>query len=816
MSLPRELHVWLQSLGLSSPVKHPKRDFSNGYLVAEILSRYLPSTVLSLHQFRNASSIEGKLGNWELIERLVERQGWDISRREIDQLMHGQPNSHIHFLSRLYSLLTGRSASQFTPPPVSPAAASPTFLAPTASTMVKARLNDADVVGGLLPPLDTASRSAAVTASIASHSDDSRRERSKQARQLRQHMAQQRMTNKAPGAGGSSSATDSASEQQCTLKAITIRQTATPNMTNIASSLIGGGAAHGSKAAVQRSSIAALNAVVINSPLLADYHCDAPFTSLIASLVSPSSQSPFPPLSDELLSELIDSVTADALDSLTTNALHSPKDFYSSLSLLFPLLSLPPLTSLSFQSALTLLSQWGARLRNSDSVLAEAVALDYVLTKLVTLMSVQRDKTHLLLPLLWSFIRDDEDTRRRLMATLQLHIADPVLLLLALSALLTSSMSSATVAAVLPAAAAHYSSDNSVLRALALSLLAPIAASEWHAEAETWWSALSSVSDSDEWCVRAEVVHVCCCLLASTSCGVPVEEVYAVIRRLLAAAISGECAVDDWQTFALSVSVLPHFSTLLGGHAPLRSMFFRLLSSSAAVKQYSLASILPASLPSSTASHLLLFTPDLRSSYSPLLLAQSLLDLLRAARQSSLSACELQLLACAVHDGVDEADQWLETAEGWADVVRELREHVLAAVSVEGQSRYALAILTIALANEQTRGHTLRLFVASPAAPSAFSQVASPLLQSSGDDRDALLEWLWRWVDGQDGVMSEVVRKTVKSWQTSGVLGWSECGLAELLDTIEANSKQQLRAGDSKERMEEEKQQQLTDDDQRV
>ena len=122
---------------------------------------------------------------------------------------------------------------------------------------------------------------------------------------------------------------------------------------------------------------------------------------------------------------------------------------------------------------------------------------------------------------------------------------------------------------------------------------------------------------------------------------------------------------------------------------------------------------------------------------------------------------------------MDEADQWLEAAEGWADVVRELREHVLAAVSVEGQARYALAILTVALANEQTRGHSLRLFVASPAAPSAFSQVASPLLQSAGDDRDALLEWLWHWAEGQDTVMTEVVRKTLSSWQASSELsGW--------------------------------------------
>jgi hypothetical protein len=45
------------------------RDFSNGFLFAEILCRYYPADV-QMHSFENVTSIERKRANWVVLERL--------------------------------------------------------------------------------------------------------------------------------------------------------------------------------------------------------------------------------------------------------------------------------------------------------------------------------------------------------------------------------------------------------------------------------------------------------------------------------------------------------------------------------------------------------------------------------------------------------------------------------------------------------------------------------------------------------------------------------------------------------------------------
>lgn len=105
--LPREILKWIQSLDLSHPVRNTRRDFSNGYLVAEIFSWYFPQEI-EMHSYDNGTSLPCRQGNWSQLQRFFQRHEFDIPKEVIEGTIHCKPNAAALLMEKIYFLLTNR------------------------------------------------------------------------------------------------------------------------------------------------------------------------------------------------------------------------------------------------------------------------------------------------------------------------------------------------------------------------------------------------------------------------------------------------------------------------------------------------------------------------------------------------------------------------------------------------------------------------------------------------------------------------------------------------------------------------------------
>lgn len=117
-TLPREVLRWVQSLDLAYSVKNVKRDFSNGFLVAEIISRYYCKEI-QMHSFDNGTAVIAKKDNWAQIIKILSRIGMFelISEADSGRLIRCEDGAAVEVITRMYETLTQRKITMATKKP---------------------------------------------------------------------------------------------------------------------------------------------------------------------------------------------------------------------------------------------------------------------------------------------------------------------------------------------------------------------------------------------------------------------------------------------------------------------------------------------------------------------------------------------------------------------------------------------------------------------------------------------------------------------------------------------------------------------------
>lgn len=117
-NLPREVLRWVQSLDLAYSVKNVKRDFSNGFLVAEIFSRYYAKEV-HMHSFDNGTAVRVKRDNWAQLIKIFRKVGLVdlLNEEEAFPIICCEEGSAVDFVTKLYETLTQRKIQRTTKKP---------------------------------------------------------------------------------------------------------------------------------------------------------------------------------------------------------------------------------------------------------------------------------------------------------------------------------------------------------------------------------------------------------------------------------------------------------------------------------------------------------------------------------------------------------------------------------------------------------------------------------------------------------------------------------------------------------------------------
>ena len=87
-------------MDLSFAIVHSARDLANGFIVAEILSRYYPNTI-TMHSYEAGTQLRIKRDNWDLLYNFFKKHSMEISKTDFEGVIHVVPGAAVAFLMKL-------------------------------------------------------------------------------------------------------------------------------------------------------------------------------------------------------------------------------------------------------------------------------------------------------------------------------------------------------------------------------------------------------------------------------------------------------------------------------------------------------------------------------------------------------------------------------------------------------------------------------------------------------------------------------------------------------------------------------------------
>jgi hypothetical protein len=119
-TLPREVLKWMQGLDLSYSVKDYRKDMSNGFLIAEIISRYEPGKI-PMHAFENTQNASRRDNNWTQLQLFFKKytiRDIKIGAEEYSMIMQQKDikaEQLYQFICRLFTICTKRTIQENAP-----------------------------------------------------------------------------------------------------------------------------------------------------------------------------------------------------------------------------------------------------------------------------------------------------------------------------------------------------------------------------------------------------------------------------------------------------------------------------------------------------------------------------------------------------------------------------------------------------------------------------------------------------------------------------------------------------------------------------